>query len=156
MRVGLWRKLSAKALMPLNCAVGEDSWESPWTARRSNQSIFKEISPEYSLEGLTDAEAETPILWPPIVKNWLIGKDPDAMKDWRWEEKGMTGWDGWMASPTQWTWVWASSRSWWWTGKPGMLQSMESQSWTGLWLNWLMPLNSATKINFHAYPWSIL
>ena len=58
-----------------------------WTARRSNQSILKEISPEYSLEGL-DAEAETPILWPPDVKNWLIWKDPDAGNDWRWEEKG--------------------------------------------------------------------
>ena len=63
----------------------------PWTARRSNQSILKEISPEYSLE------AETPILWPPDVKNWLIGKDPDAGKDRRHEEKGtaedvMVGW----------------------------------------------------------------
>ena len=62
----------------------------PWTARRSNQSILKEINPEYSVEK-TDAEAETPILWPPDVKNWFIGKDPDAGKDWRWEEKGMTG-----------------------------------------------------------------
>ena len=61
----------------------------PWNARRSNQSILKEISPEYSLEGL-DAEAETPILWPPDVKNWFTGKDPDAGKDWRWEEKGTT------------------------------------------------------------------
>ena len=60
-----------------------------WAARRSNQSILKEISPEYSLEG-NDAEAETPILWPPDVKNRLIGKDPDARKDWRWEEKGTT------------------------------------------------------------------
>ena len=51
-----------------------------WAARRSNQSILKEISPEYSLEG-NDAEAETPILWPPDVKNRLIGKDPDARKD---------------------------------------------------------------------------
>ena len=50
----------------------------PWTARISNQSILKEISPEY---GKTDAEAETPILWPPDVKNGLIGKDPDAGKD---------------------------------------------------------------------------
>ena len=58
----------------------------PWTARRSNQSILREISPEYSL----DAEAEAPILWPPDAKNWLIGKDPDAGKDWRQEEKGMT------------------------------------------------------------------
>ena len=58
----------------------------PWTARRSNQSILKEISPEFI--DRTDAEAETPILWPPDAKNWLIGKDPDAGKDWRWEERG--------------------------------------------------------------------
>ena len=75
----------------------------PWTARRSNKSVLKEISPEYSLEGLmlklklqysgigrTDAEAEAPVLWPGDVKNWLIRKDPDAGKDWRQEEKGMT------------------------------------------------------------------
>ena len=61
----------------------------PWTARRSNQSILKEIGPEYSF-GRTHAEAEGPILWPPDAKNWLTGKDPDAGKDWRWEEKGMT------------------------------------------------------------------
>ena len=60
-----------------------------WTARRSNQSILKEISPEYSLEGLM-LKAETPILWPSDVKNRLIGKDPDGGKDWRQEEKGMT------------------------------------------------------------------
>ena len=58
----------------------------PQTARRSNQTILKEISPECSL----DAEAETPILWLRVTKNWLIGKDPDAGKDWRWEEKGTT------------------------------------------------------------------
>ena len=56
----------------------------PWTARRSSQSILKEIS------GRTDVEAETPMLWPPDVKNWLIGKDPDAGKGWRQEEKGAT------------------------------------------------------------------
>ena len=61
----------------------------PWTARRSNQSILKETSPEYLLAG-TDAEAETPILWPPDVKSWLIWKDTDAEKDWRREEKGKT------------------------------------------------------------------
>ena len=60
----------------------------PWTARRSNQSILKEISPEYSLEGLMlKLKLNT---WPPDVKNWLVGKDPDAGKDWRQEEKGMT------------------------------------------------------------------
>ena len=66
----------------------------PWTARRSNQSILKEISPGCSFTGQTDVEAETPILWPPDVKNWLIGKDPDAGKDWRQEEKGMRWLDG--------------------------------------------------------------
>ena len=72
----------------------------PWTARRSNQSILKEIS-SWIFVGRTDAEAETPILWPPDVKNWLLGKDPDARKDWRQEEKGMTedemvGWHHWL------------------------------------------------------------
>ena len=76
----------------------------------------------------TNAEAETPILWPPDAKNWLIWKEPDAGKDWRQEEKGNDrGWDGWMASPTRWTWILASSGSWWWTGNPGVLQSMGLQ-----------------------------
>ena len=61
----------------------------PWTARRSNQSILKEISPDYSLEGLM-LKAKAPILWPPDAKSWLIGKDLYAGKDWRQEEKGMT------------------------------------------------------------------
>ena len=86
-RVGLWRKLSAEELMLLNCGVGADL-RVPWTARRSNQSILKEISPGCSLEGLTDPEAL--ILWPPDAKSWLIGKDPDARRDWGQEEKGMT------------------------------------------------------------------
>ena len=74
----------------------------------------------------TDAEAEAPILWPPDAKNWHTGKDSDAGKDCRQEEKGDDrGWDGWMASLTGWTWVWASSGSWWWTGKLGVLQSVE-------------------------------
>ena len=76
--------------------------------------------------GKTDVEAETPILWPPDAKNWPTGKDPDAGKDWG-QEKGVTGWDGWAASLTQWTGVSASSGSWWWTGKPGVLQSMVLQ-----------------------------
>jgi len=63
----------------------------PWTAKRSNQSILKEISPVYSFIGRTETEAETPILGPPDAKKWLIGKDPHGGKDWRWEEKGMTG-----------------------------------------------------------------
>ena len=85
-RVGLWRKLSAEELMLLNCGVGEDS-RVPWTARRSNQSILKEISPECSLEGLM-LKLKLLILWPSDAKSWLIWKDPDAGKDWRQEEKG--------------------------------------------------------------------
>ena len=61
-----------------------------WTAKRSNQSILKQISPEYSGKGRTDAEAEAPILWPPGVTSQLLGKDPNAGKDWRQEEKGLT------------------------------------------------------------------
>ena len=99
----------------------------PWTARRSNQSILKEINPEYSLEGLMLKLKLQFLLWPPDEKNWLFGKDPDAGKDWRREKKGITEDEmlitG-MVSLTQWTWVWVNSRSWWWTGKPGMLQSM--------------------------------
>ena len=68
----------------------------PWTVR-SNQSILKEISPEYSLEGLRAGEGDD------------------------------RGWGSWMASLTQWTWIWASSGSWWWTGKPCVLRSMRSQ-----------------------------
>ena len=97
---------------------------------------YKEIQPVHSkgnqswvFFGRTDAKAETPILWPPLAKSWLIGKDPDAGRDWGQEEKGMKrrGWDGWMASPTRWTWVWVNSGSWWWTRRPGMLRFMGSQ-----------------------------
>ena len=71
----------------------------PWTARRSNQSILKEIS--WIFIDKADAEAETPILWPPDGKNWLLGKDSDAGKYWKQEEKGMTedkmvGWHHWL------------------------------------------------------------
>ena len=73
---------------------------APWTARRLNQSILKKISPEYALEGLI-LKLQTPILWPPDAKSWLIGKDPDTGKDWRQEEKGvaedeMAGWHHWL------------------------------------------------------------
>ena len=104
----------------------EKTLESPLVCKKiqlvnpkGNQSwIFTERS---------EAKAETPVLWPPYVKNQLIGKDPDAGKDWRQEEEDDRRWDGWMASPTLWTWVWVQSRSWWWTGKPGVFQSVASQ-----------------------------
>ena len=97
----------------------------PWTARRSNQSILKEISPEYSLEGLMlklklqysgHLMQRTDLL----EKTLMLGKI---------EGRRRRGWQKmrWMASLTRWTWVWASSESWWWTGKPGVLQSMGLQ-----------------------------
>ena len=105
----------------------------------------KEIRPVYPKEhqswifiGMTDAEAETPVLWPPYAKSWLTGKDPAAGKDWRQEEKGTTEDEmvGWHHQQTR---VWVNSGSWWWTGRPGILRSMESQrvghDW-GTELNW--------------------
>ena len=98
----------------------------PCTARRSNQSILKEISPGCSLER-TDAEAEAPILWLPHAKRWLIGKDPDSGRDWGQEEKGttkdeMTGW------PTDsMDMSLGELRELWWTGRPGVLRFMGSQ-----------------------------
>ena len=92
----------------------------------------------YSLHSLNDAKAETPVLWPPHAKSWLIGKD------WCWEGSGAggkgdnRGWDGWMASPTRWTWVLNSGR-WWWTERPGMLRFMGSKRVGHDWvteLNW--------------------
>ena len=93
---------------------------------------LKEISPEYSLEGLmlklklqyfgTWCEELTHLKRPWCWERLKAGREGDDR-----------GWDGWMASPTQWTWVWVNSGSWWWTGKPGMLQSMGvTKSWTWL------------------------
>ena len=122
----------------------------------------KEIQPvhpkgdqSWVFTGRTDVEAETPILWPPNVKSWIIWKDPDAGKDWRQEEKGMTEDDGWMASPTQWTWVWVNSRSWWWTGRPGILQFMGSQRVRHDWateLNWFVELKIVFLLCFFLFP----
>ena len=101
--------------------VLEKTLESPLDCKE-----IKPVNPKgnqsWIFMGRTDAEAEAPKLRPPDVKNWVIGKDPDVGKDWRLEENGMTEWDGWTASPTQWTWVWVNSGSWWLTGRPGVLQ----------------------------------
>ena len=111
----------------------------PWTVRRSNQSILKEISPEYSLEGL-------------MLKlklqyfGHLMRRTDSLEKPWCWERLRAGGegddrwWNGWMASSTQWTWVWVSSVNCWLTGKPGILQSMVLQKVGHNWmteLNWL-------------------
>ena len=96
------------------------------TARRSNQSILKEISSEYSLEGL--------MLKPRLQYfGHLMEELTHLKRPWRWGtlkaggEGDDRGWDGWVASPTQWTWVWVDSRSWWWTSRPSMLRFMGLQ-----------------------------
>ena len=98
----------------------------PWTARRSNQSILNEISPGCSLEGLMlKLKLQFWGTWCEELTHWK--------RLWWWERLGAggegddRGWDGWMASRTRWIWVWVNSRSWWWTGRPGMLRFMGLQ-----------------------------
>ena len=108
----------------------------PLTSRRSNQSILKEISPEYSLEGLMLK------LKLQYLTTWC--EELTHLKRLWWErlkvggEEDDKGWDGWMASLMLWTWVWVGSKSWWWTGKPGALQSVGLQRvGTTEQLNWI-------------------
>ena len=110
----------------------------PWTARRSNQSILKEINPGCSLEGLMLK-----------LKLQYFGHSCEELTHWKrlwcWEGLGAggegddRGWDGWMTSGTRWTWIWVNSGSWWWTGRPGVLQFMGLQRVGQGWeteLNW--------------------
>ena len=92
--------------------VLEETLESPLDCKQI-QPVHPKGDQSWVFIGRTDVEVETPIFWPPDVKSWLW-KDPDVGKDWRKEGEGDNrGWDGWMASPTQWTWVWVNSGSWW-------------------------------------------
>ena len=113
----------------------------PWTARRSNQSILREISPGCSLEGLIlklklqyfghlMQRADS------FEKTLILGKIEGRRR------RDDRGWDGWMASPTQWTWVWVNSRSWWWTGRPGVLRFMGSKR---VGHDWVTELNRMTR-----------
>ena len=127
--------------------VLEKTLESPCTSRRSNQSILKEISPEYSLQRLMlklKLQYFDHLMW----RTDSLEKNPDAWEGLKAGGEGDDrGWAGWMPSPTQWTWVGESSRSWWWIGKPGVLQSMGLQrvghDW-GTELNWKLKIR--TKI----------
>ena len=110
-RVGLWRRLSTEELMLLNCGVGEDSWES--LGLKEIPPVHSEGDQPWDFFGRNDAKAETPVLWPPHAKNWLIGKDSDAGRDWGQEEKGttedeMVGWHHWL-----------DGRESWWTSGAG-------------------------------------
>ena len=119
--------------------VLENTFESPLDCKEI-QPVHPKGNQSWIFMGRTDAEAETPMIWPPDAKNCLHLKRP-----WCWErlkagrEGDDRGLDGWMASPTQWTWVWVNSGSWWWTGRPGVLQSTVLQRVGHDWaaeLNW--------------------
>ena len=123
----------------------EKTLESPLDSKEI-QPVHPKGNQSWIFIGRTDAEAEIPVFWTSDVKNWLIWKDPDSGKDRRREDNRR--WDGWMASLTRWTWIWASFGSWWWTGKPVVLQSMGSQSQTRL-SDWTELNNVCSKSSFH-------
>jgi len=141
-RAVLWRKLSAKELTLLNCGIGEDSWESH--RLQGVQSVHSKGDQTLVFFGRNDAKAETPVIWPSHSR-------VDSGNYWSWDKLGAQrkgddrGWDGWMASLTQWMWVWVNSGSFWWTGRPGVLQSMGSQR---VGHDWATELN-AWKIKQH-------
>ena len=111
--------------------VLEKTLESPLDCKEI-QPVHPKGDQSWVFTGRTDVTADTPILWPPHVKTWLTGKQPDAGGDWGQEEKGMS-------SLTQWKWVWVDSGSWWWTGRPGVLRFMGSKRAGHEWeteLNW--------------------
>ena len=128
----MWELPYKESLVPKNwcfwTVILEKTLESPLDSKE-----IKSVNPKgnqaWVFIGRTDAEAEAPILWPPDSNSQLTG----GKKLWCWErlrvrgEGGNRGWDGWMALPTQWTWIWANSRRQQRTGKPGVLQSMELQ-----------------------------
>ena len=120
----------------------------PWTTRRSNQSTLKEISPECSLEGLMlklKLQYSGHLMWrtDSLEKTLMLGKIEGRRR------RNNKGWDGWMASPTRWTWVWVDSGSWWWTGRPGVLRFTGSKRVRHDWatkLNWTTVTNDVEHL----------
>ena len=137
-RVGWWRTLSTEELMLLNCGVGEDSWESLGLQGDSTSSSYR--------------RSVLSIHWKDCCWSWnsktlaaWYEELTHLKRSWCWERLKAGGvvddrrWDSWMASPTQWTWVWVDSGSWWWTGRPGVLWFMGLQRVVHDWvaeLNW--------------------
>ena len=143
-RVGLWRRLSAKELMLLNCGVGEDFWgslglqgdpTSPFWRRSALGFLWKEWCLSWNSSTLATSCEE--------LTHWK--------RLWCWKGLGAggegadRGWDGWMASLTQWTWVWVNSGSWWWTGRPGELRFMGSKR---VGHNWATELNWTEEVMY--------
>ena len=136
--------------MLLNCGVGENSGDS-WTARRSNQSILrKSILNIHWKDWCGSWNSNTLATWCKELTHWE--------RPWCWErlkagEGSDRGWDGWMASPTWWAWVWTSSGSWWWTGRPAVLQSVGSQRFNH---NWATEQINLSKPFGQLNTWSII
>ena len=140
----MWELNCEQSWVPKNwcfwTVVLEKTLESPLDCKEI-QPVHSKWDQPWDFFGRNYARAETPVLWPPHVKSWLIGKDSDAGRDWGQEEKGITEDEmaGWHASLTWCTWVWVNSGSWWWTGRPGVLWFMGSQRVGHDWateLNW--------------------
>ena len=140
--IWMWELDCEESWVPKNwcfwAVVLETTLESPLDSKEI-QPVHPQGNQSWVFIGRTDAEAETLVLWPPHVKGWLIGKDPDAGRDWGPERRGrqrMRWLDGITA---WWAWVWVNSGSWWWTGRPGVLQFMGLQIVGHDWateLNW--------------------
>ena len=137
-RVRLQKELSTKELMLLNCGVGEDFWESLGLQGDPT-------SPSWRRSFLSVHWKDWCWIWNSNTLATWCKELTDLKRPWCRErlraggEGDDRGWDGWMASPTQWTWVWVDSGSWWWTGRPGMLRFMGSQRVRPDWiteLNW--------------------
>ena len=139
--VWMWELDCEESWAPKNwCSwtvVLKKTLESPLDCKKI-QPVHCEDQP-WDFFGRNDAKAETPVLWPPHKKSWLIRKDSDAGRDWTGREGDNRRWDGWMALLIRWTWVWVNSGSWWWTGRPGVLRFTGSQRVGHDWateLNW--------------------
>ena len=155
--VWMWELDCEESWAPKNwcfwIVVLEKTLESPLDCKEI-QPAHSEGDQPWDFFGRNVAEAETPVLWSPHAKSWLIGKDT-----WCWEGLRAGGegddreWDGWMASLTRWTWVWVNSGSWWGTGRPGVLRFMGSQRVGHDWvteLNWtehMYTINKHTSCN---------
>ena len=124
--------------MLLNCAVGEDSWESlGQQGDPPNPSQRKSVPNIYRKDRCWSWNSNILATWYEVLTHFKIPWCWERLK--AWGEGDNRGWDCWMASLTQWTWIWVNSRSWWWTGRPGVLQSMGSQRVGHVWateLNW--------------------
>ena len=155
-RVGLWRKLSAEKLMLLNCGVGKDSWESLGLQGDPTSSSWRRsVLGVHWKDWCWSWNSNTLVPWCEELTH--------LKRPWCWEGLGAggegenRGWDGWMASLTRWTWVWVNSRSWWWTGRPGVLRFLGLQRVRHDWateLNWTESRNIlANKQPTHTKKW---